>query len=102
MNLYIISQDINNDYDTYDSAVVCAEDEEDAREIHPSEYITHHRDGTWYMTRKVYPYEHRATVIDEDGTWVAPTKLDKVKVQYIGEAASSVKRGVVLASFNAG
>ena len=25
MNLYFISQDVNNGYDTYDSAVVCAD-----------------------------------------------------------------------------
>lgn len=33
MNLYLISQDVNNDYDTYDSAVVAAESEEEARGI---------------------------------------------------------------------
>lgn len=33
MNLYLLSQDVNNDYDTYDSAVVCAKSEKDARLI---------------------------------------------------------------------
>lgn len=44
MNLYLISQEINLDYDTYDSArnawiqiskVVAAESSEEARDIHP-------------------------------------------------------------------
>ena len=35
MNLYLISQTENEDYDTYDSAVVCAETETQARRIHP-------------------------------------------------------------------
>jgi len=35
MNLYLISQSVNNDYDTYDSAVVCAATREAARLISP-------------------------------------------------------------------
>ena len=35
MNLYLISQNRNNGYDTYDSAVVAAESEEKARMIRP-------------------------------------------------------------------
>ena len=35
MNLYLISQDDNTGYDTFDSAVVIAENEEAARQIHP-------------------------------------------------------------------
>ena len=31
MKLYLISQSKNDDYDTYDSAVVCAESEEEAK-----------------------------------------------------------------------
>ena len=36
MNLYRISQTVNRDWNTYDSAVVAAETENDARNIHPS------------------------------------------------------------------
>ena len=35
MNLYLISQSVNYDYDTYDSAVVCAATPEAARLIIP-------------------------------------------------------------------
>ena len=35
MKLFLISQKENNDYDTYDSAVVAAENEEIAKEMNP-------------------------------------------------------------------
>jgi hypothetical protein len=35
MKLFKISQTENTDYDTFDSAVVCAPNEETARNIHP-------------------------------------------------------------------
>jgi hypothetical protein len=38
MNLYLISQNVNNDYDTYDAAVVAANSEDEARLIHPCGY----------------------------------------------------------------
>ena len=86
MKIYLISQDVNNDYDTYDSAVVCAENEEDARKINPTggEDITDTPDidGT--------PYFY---------SWCF---LKDVKAEYIGEAKEESKRGVVCASFNAG
>ena len=78
MNLYLISQTVNQDYDTYDSAVVCAESELDARLIHP--------DG---------PGER----FEWEYMW-AP--VDKVEVKFLGTADPSVEAGVVLASFNAG
>jgi inorganic pyrophosphatase/exopolyphosphatase len=36
MNIYLISQTENEDYDTYNSAVVYAPDEDTARNLHPS------------------------------------------------------------------
>lgn len=35
MRLYLISQDSNDDYDTYDAAVVAAPDEDTARNMNP-------------------------------------------------------------------
>jgi hypothetical protein len=77
VKLWLISQTTNNDYDTYDSAVVCAETEEAARGIHPS------GSGWEYSS----------------GSWVSE---DKVTVRLIGEATEDIPPGVVLASFNAG
>lgn len=82
MKLYLISQDQNNDYDTYDSAVVAAPDEETAREINPS-------DGK--------PMGDRWG--DRYCTWCKEPKY--VSVRYLGEAVD-VEQGVVCASYNAG
>lgn len=80
MKIYLIKQDINTMYDTYDSAVVVAESEDDARTIHPS----NHSDS-W-----------------SSNTWVLKNEIDKIEVTYIGEADITQNRGVILASFNAG
>lgn len=36
LKLYLINQNVNNCWDTYDSAVVVAETEEQAKQFHPS------------------------------------------------------------------
>lgn len=74
MNLYLISQSVNNDYNTYDSAVVAAPDEETARNTYPGW-------GEW-----------------DYGRW-ARYRSD-VKVELIGQ--TDREAGVILASFNAG
>lgn len=80
MNLYLISQEVNTDYDTYDSAVVCAESEEAARTTHPS---GSEWDGTF-------------------GRYSSWSALADVKVKVIGIADATIPCGVVCASFNAG
>ncbi len=75
LNIYLISQDVNKEYDTYDSAVVIAENEDDARIIHPG------------------------CTFDNFYTWANP---NNVKVKLVGTALPDLKRGVVCASFNAG
>lgn len=81
MNLYLISQDINDDYDTYDSAVVAAESEDDARTIHPD------RCGNEWS-------------LEYESVWLKYSDIDKITVELIG--TTDRERGVVLASFNAG
>lgn len=77
-NLYLIWQDENGDYDTYDSAVVCAETEEEARNIHPG------------LSPENAKYN-----------WVEDTS--KVHVILIGKASDRNRgSGVICASFNAG
>jgi hypothetical protein len=100
MNLYRISQQINNDYDTYDSAVVCAENEEEARRTHPSSFVTHYKNGKWYGTRNDgIEYE---TGNDLYSDWVMLDQIDKIEVKYLGSAGSEIEKGVICASFNAG
>ena len=76
MKLYLITQEINNDYDTYDSFVVVAEDEESAKTVHPLD------------TDKSF------------GSWVKDVK--DIQVEYLGEAKEGIKKGEILGSFNAG
>lgn len=78
MNLYLISQDVNKGYDTYDSAVVAAKNEEQARNTTPSENITFESNYSWVKSP------------------------DQVKVELIGKAKAGTKPGVICASFNAG
>jgi hypothetical protein len=93
MKLWLISQDVNNDYDTYDSAVVIAETEEDARRIIPSDYHEWGEDDEVH-----YNYSDKGRT-DYHGWAFHP---DQVKVKYIGEASPDLTSGIVVASFRAG
>lgn len=84
MNLYLISQDENDDYDTYDSAVVAAKDEHSARLTNPD--IGKH-DPVWDGT--------------VDGRYTAWTNAGNVSVKLIGVSNSDVA-GIICSSFNAG
>lgn len=78
MKLWRIYQDVNNDYDTYDSAVVAAPDMDAARAMHP---------GGELAWKGRYP------------SWAYDPS--QVGVQLIGDAAPGIE-GVICASFNAG
>ena len=93
--LYLISQDKNDDYDTYDSAVVSAESPEDARKIHPSSFVTHVTNGEWMGT-----YSKGGEYHQDSHDWVKYSDIDCIIVEYLGETEK--ERGVILASFNAG
>ncbi len=91
MNLYLITQTQNGGYDTYDSAVVCAPDEDAARHMHPSGCQEEGYDRPqklWWEAKHHY------------AAWA--NDLEAVTVKLIGEAAVDVAEGVVCASFNAG
>ena len=82
MNLYLITRPEQWDYDQYDSAVVCALSEADARMIHPGG-----RDD-WNGIRERYD------------SWV---NADSVIVTLIGVADPACGQGsIICASFNAG
>lgn len=84
MKLYIISQDANTGFETYDAAVVCAPDELTARNMNP-------RTGE-PMTDAQWKENH--------STWCS--SVEQVKVQYLGVAEEGVTTRLVIASFNAG
>ena len=77
LKLWLISQDVNNHYDTYDAAIVVAETKEEARNIHPY--------GKWDNNSDTWAY-----------------KPEEVTVEEIGDAKFSMIPGIVLASFHAG
>ena len=79
MNLYLVSQDINQEYDTYDSVVVAAPDEEAARCVFPFNQVA----GKY------------------GGDWVHETEKHHLEVTLIGYSVKGID-DVVLASFNAG
>jgi len=80
MKLWLISQNAIDGYDTYDSAVVAADTETEAKMMHP---------GTGEDIKpKPFP------------DWVCEPEL--VACEYIGEAKDGTQKGVICSRFNAG
>ncbi len=84
MFLFKLSQDVNNDYDTYSSCVVVAKDPNSAKAMTPYDpRFDEHPD---------HPYREQAWASVED-----------VKVQCVGVASAGLAEGeVICASFHAG
>lgn len=82
VNIYKLSQTVNNNYDTYDSCVVAAEDAEIARRMHPDGTT-----GIWWNDQHW-------------NTWAY--ELEQVTVTLIGETIGDHTSRVICASFNAG
>lgn len=85
MYLYLISQTENDDYDTYDSAVVLAPDADVARHIHPRKGLIKAEEFNYRFSPWCY-------------------HPDKVTVQLLGTSIElpNPEPQVILASFNAG
>jgi len=84
MKLFLISQTVNDGYDTYDSAIVAAISPEKAKLLHPSSY------------REVWPdWANESHPIWAD-------KPEQVNVKYVGRAKNGTRQGVICSSFNAG
>jgi hypothetical protein len=78
MKLWLISQSVNTDFDTYDAAVVAATTEEVAKAMHPAGELSEFLHDCWVRDSS------------------------QVQVRLIGDAVPGTESGVVLASFNAG
>lgn len=91
MNLYRIYRTDEVGYDEYDSAVVAAETAGFAAEVCPWPEL-HWRDGDWYFKSKDELY-------GDYSAWVYP---HQVSTEFLGTAKEGTKRGVIVASFNAG
>ncbi len=90
MKLYRIWQKVNNNYDTYDSAVVVAKSKTSARKIHPSGSVWDKKKNNWSS----------ASYDTDECSWA---KLSDIQCEYVGTAQRKLKEGsVVCSSFNAG
>ena len=87
MKLFKISQSVNTGYDTYDSAIVCAKDEVEARKWHPNGRDNADEKGD-FTDADYYP------------SWA--DRVSEVEVIHIGTASPTCPIGIVLSSFNAG
>ncbi len=95
MKLWLISQKANCGYDTYDSAVVAADEIEEARRTHPG--------GIYQWDGAEWSRPNPSGYVSKEGelgaTWAHPSH---VHIELIGDAAPDTKAGVICASFNAG
>lgn len=93
LRLYLVSRP--NDPDTiedtfyfYRKFMVCCDNEITARNTHPVRNIEL-RDGKWmYKNSEKESYEFSG--------WLSPEYLDKVKVEYYGEAGYNIQPGVII------
>jgi hypothetical protein len=102
MKLWLISQEENNKYDTYDSAVVAAETDEAARRTVPgSDFGDYDWTSTGMLLVKSWGGGIREMrPVGPYSPWA--TELKSVECKYLGEAVEGTEAGVICASFNAG
>ncbi len=88
MKLWLLTQDEERGYDTFDSCVVAAPTEARAKAINPR--------GMIYDIWKSDGQNN----FDFGGSWAS--NPSKVFAEYLGEAKEGTPMGVILSSFNAG
>lgn len=101
MKIWLVSQEeTDGTYDTWDALVVAAESEEQAQRTLPN----FGRYGWMYEW-----HDNRLCIVARDRSlgyakardgWA--TRLENVKVKFLGDAAPGTEVGIILASFNAG
>jgi hypothetical protein len=84
MKLWLLTQSVARGYDTYDSCVVVADTEEQAKDMHP------------YKSKDI---DLLSTMGYHSHDWAE--SAEQVSATYLGEAEDGTRR-VVCASFNAG
>jgi hypothetical protein len=82
LKLYLLTQNETTGYDTYSACVVCAENEEDAKKIHPRFY------GDPSVWDTEYP------------EWATTPK--NVNSQLLGVADEETGKGIVLSRYHSG
>ena len=100
MELFKISQNVNNGYDTYSSAIVCAKDKNEAQHSCLCGYHKFHHNKLWFQYSD--GHEDSDGHEEEEECCSGWASAKNVKVEYIGEAKKGLEKGVVCASFHAG
>lgn len=90
MNLYLVKSHEPFEYDTFYECVVSAENEDDARTIHPSDMMDDAKYKDWIDGFRSYYAD----------SWIPFERRNELEVKLIGE--SFVPRGLVCSSFMAG
>lgn len=98
MKLWLVKRKDPIGYDQYDSMVVAAETEEEARLTHPSGYLKAEKVGAYYKWFWDMPLSNLNGKPYTNDTW---GNVKDLSVEYLGTTDRDIK-GVVLASFNAG
>lgn len=96
MNLYLLTQDETDNYDTYDMCVVAAETEAAAVRIHP------HREGITYEVDETGRFFKEMFIGVKYYTDEWATNISGVTAKLIGKAVEGTEAGVICASFNQG
>ena len=91
LNIYLLTQNTNRGYDTYDSCMVVAPDEAMARLLHPR--------GDRYWNGRRWAWVDETPGYADEAGWTNP---DNVKVEHVGVTLAGRPVGVLCASYNAG
>lgn len=104
MKIYKLSQSIVDGYDTYSDCVVVAENEDEARRIHPSSYVVEIINGKWHGRYDCpdKPDKHNKPYESRGSDWVQFEDIDKITVEEIGEAKKGINKRIICTSFHAG
>jgi len=99
MNIYLVSQSTNTDYDTYDSMVVIAQNEKQAALIHPEAKLF----KQFLNELDVIKKSLEIRIEDDDYEYSTWTAAKNVTTTLIGVAHEKYKEPtIVMTSFNAG
>lgn len=95
MNIYKLSG-YPLDYDRYTDCVVIADNEEEARTIHPAERYFY-KNGKW-----MYESADKGLIEANSSFWFDADEINLITVEFIGVANITQKKGVICASYHAG
>lgn len=93
LKIYLLTQNEVRGWDTYDSCVVIAANEEEAKKIHPGNFKVWNPNANCFT----WPGENERDYLVD---W--PNDLDAITATYLGEAKLGSEPGRVCSSFKAG